>query len=64
MNNFSNEDHDVMTRKQAAAYLQFCTTVLDRSNIPHIKFGRLVRYKKADIDKWIKEKAVKTGGTV
>lgn len=64
MNNFTDEKYDLMTRKQAAAYLQICTTVLDRSNIPHIKFGRLVRYKKADIDKWLEEKAVKAGGTV
>lgn len=54
----------VFTRAQAAEYLGVTKRLLDHwawtglQNIPYIKYGKLVRYLKSDLDKWIESKRV------
>jgi len=49
---------DLLTREQAAEYLQVSVRNLDRWHAkrygpPRCKIGRLVRYRKSSIDRWI-----------
>ena len=50
---------ELLTRKQAADYLGVSKSTLDvwactgRYNLPFIKVGRLVKYRKADLDSWL-----------
>ncbi len=54
-----NSRSDLLTRREAAAYLGVCEQTLavwkctKRHSIPCIKIGRLVRYRKADLDAFI-----------
>jgi predicted DNA-binding transcriptional regulator AlpA len=47
----------VLTRNQASAYLKICKNNLDALAIPKIHVGRSIRYRKADIDTWLKKTA-------
>ncbi len=57
----------LLTRKEAAAYLGIAEMTLSiwkstgRYNLPVVKVGRLVRYKKSDLDAFIDRRT--TGGT-
>ena len=50
---------DLLSRKQAAAYLGLSEQTLaiwkctGRYNLPYVKLGRLVKYRKADLDAFI-----------
>ena len=50
---------DLLTRQQAAEYLGLKTQTLavwattHRYNLPFIKIGAVVRYRKADLDAWL-----------
>ncbi|GMO27592.1 MAG: hypothetical protein Ta2B_08280 [Termitinemataceae bacterium] len=46
---------ELLTRKQAAAYLTLCITSLERLGIPHTQLGRRVLYRKSTLDKWIEQ---------
>jgi excisionase family DNA binding protein len=52
------ESH-LLTRKQAAAYLNLPKSVLDadvsrkRLNLPEIRCGRYIRYRLADLESWL-----------
>ena len=52
---------EVMSRKEAAAYLCIGKSTLDKLNIPKIQIRRRVLFKKEVIDKWL---AVNTDGKV
>lgn len=49
----------LMTIKQASEYLQIKVKTLyawaESGDIPHYKLGRLIRFKKSDIDSWLEE---------
>jgi len=53
---------DVMTRAQAANYLGVKPQTLavwatkQRHKIPFSKSGRFVRYRRADLDKWLEDR--------
>ena len=49
------ETADILSRKQAAAFLGLCLTTLDRLNIPRIKVRKRVLYKRAVLEKWLDE---------
>lgn len=58
------EDLTLLDRKQAAALLTLSVRTLDRyvtqRLVPYVKFpGGAVRFKKADLLKWIEKKTVK-----
>ncbi|ULQ59174.1 helix-turn-helix domain-containing protein [Brucepastera parasyntrophica] len=44
---------NLLTRKQAAGYLQVCLTTFDRLSVPKIRFGRCVRFRKTDLQAFI-----------
>jgi hypothetical protein len=44
---------DVLSRKEAAAYLGICLTTLDRLNIQKTKIRHRVLYKRVVLNKWI-----------
>ncbi len=50
----------LMTIQQASEYLQIKAKTLyawtESGEIPHYKIGRLIRFKKTDIDNWIEER--------
>ena len=54
----------VYTRAQAAEYLGVSKRILDHwawnksQDIPYLKIGKLVRYLKEDLDKWLESKRV------
>lgn len=58
---------DLMTRKQAAAYLGVTPGTLavwktkHRYSLPMIKVGKLAKYRKADLDAWIESRRVVPG---
>lgn len=62
---------EIFTRAQAADYLGVTKRYLDMqamhcTDLPMYRLGRLVRYRKADLDKWLETKKVtndKTKGT-
>lgn len=59
-----NNGSQLMTRKQAAAYLGVAEQTLavwkttHRYSVPCIKVGRLVRYRKSDLDAFILSRIV------
>ncbi len=59
---------DLLTRAQAAEYLSIQPQTLSvwastgRHNLPLIKVGRSVRYRRADLDRWLAERTVTTTG--
>ncbi len=59
-----NEERKVFTRAQAAEYLGLPKRRLDDwawnkvEEVPFFKLGKLVRYLKADLDKWLESKKV------
>ncbi len=58
----------LLTRREAAAYLGIAEMTLSiwkstgRYNLPVVKVGRLVRYKKSDLDAFIERRT--TGGKI
>lgn len=64
MNNTTGMNSVLLTTTQAAEYLNVsegtlavwrCTRTV---NVPHVKIGRLVRYRKCDLDAYIEENLV------
>lgn len=53
------EHQQLMSRKEAAAYLGLATQTLatwastKRHNLPYTRIGRLAKYRKADLDAFI-----------
>jgi len=46
---------DILSRKEAAAYLGICKATLDRLDIPRTKVGHRVMYKREVLKKWVNE---------
>ena len=44
---------DVLSRREAAAFLGICRNTLDRLDIPRTKIGRRVMFKRDVINKWL-----------
>jgi excisionase family DNA binding protein len=51
----TTQSKDVMSRKDAAAYIGIGKSTLDRLNIPKIQIRRRVLFKKETIDKWLEQ---------
>ena len=49
----TNIDGTVLTRGQAAAFLQVCINSLDKLPIPKIQAGRRVLYRRQAIEQWL-----------
>lgn len=60
----------LLTPREAAAYLRLSYRTLDtdrctrKLNIPFVKFGRAVRYRQADLDRFIESRMVGFEGGV
>ena len=46
---------DILSRREAAAYLGICRTSLDRLDIPRTRIGHRVMYKREVLKKWVDE---------
>jgi hypothetical protein len=57
MQNLLNHS-DILSRRQASEYMGICRASLDRLNLPRIKVGRRVLYKRASLQKWLSEHEV------
>jgi predicted DNA-binding transcriptional regulator AlpA len=44
---------DIMSRKEAAAFLGICRSTLDRLDIPRTKIGRRVMFNRVVLNKWV-----------
>ena len=61
---FLQTNRELLTRKEAAAYLGISEQTLavwkctGRYNLPCVKTGRLVKYRKADLDAFITKRTV------
>jgi len=53
MTTTANKTSDVLSRKEAAAYLTITRGTLDKLDIPKIQIRRRIVYKRADIDAWL-----------
>ena len=51
---------DIMSRREAAAFLGICTATLDRLDIPRTRVRHRVMYKREVIKKWIDDHTEKT----
>jgi excisionase family DNA binding protein len=57
--NFSRFDNELLSRREAAAYLGIAENTLaiwkssGRYGLPYIKLGRLVKYRRVDLDAFI-----------
>lgn len=61
---FDNSIHDatsLLDKKQLSNVLHISTGSIDRlvrrREIPHLKIGRLVRFRKNEIEKWLQERS-------
>jgi len=52
MNNDENTT-DILSRKQAAAFLGICLTTLDRLDIPRTRIRHRVMFKREVLNQWI-----------
>ena len=65
-NSFSKmfQKSDLLTRKEAAEYLGLTPRTLavwasvKRYNIPYVKIGRLVKYRRSDLESFIERRTV------
>ncbi|GHU78784.1 hypothetical protein FACS189462_3980 [Spirochaetia bacterium] len=56
--NTTQNTSDVLTRSETAAILKISLTTLDRiTEIPRIKLRRGVRFRRADLEKWLDRQA-------
>jgi len=53
MTNTNQPVKELMSRREAAAYLGICKTTLDRQDIAKTKIGRRVLYRREVLEKWI-----------
>lgn len=60
---------DLLTREEAAAYLGILAQTLavwasaQRYALPYVKVGRLVRYRRRDLDAFLEARTVGAGAT-
>ena len=51
---------DILSRREAAAFLGICKTTLDRLDIPRTRVGHRVMYKRVVLDKWVDDHTEKS----
>jgi len=49
----NSENVEILSRKEAAAFLGICRTTLDRLDIPRTKIRHRVMYKSDVLKKWV-----------
>lgn len=60
---------NLLDEKQAAEHLTVSPGTLSvwrstgRYNLPFVKVGRMVRYRRADLDAWLEDRVHETGAT-
>jgi excisionase family DNA binding protein len=60
----------LLTREEAARYLSIRPQTLAvwastrRYNIPYVRVGRAVRYRRSDLDAWLRERTVGEGSSM
>ena len=68
--NIISSGNDLLDDKAAAEYLSVARGTLGvwrstgRYNLPFLKVGRLVRYRRADLDAWLEKRLRESGATV
>lgn len=64
----SSSDDPLYPEPQAAEYLSLKPQTLavwrstGRYNLPYIRVGRLIRYRKSDLDRWLRDRTVRHTG--
>lgn len=64
MQNTTYDQSDLLNRKQAAKYLGVTAQTLaiwasvKRYDLPYVKVGRLVKYRRADLDAFIAKRTI------
>ncbi len=64
LNELLNRHSDLFTREQAADYLGVTSRTLavwacvKRYNLPYVKVGRLVKYRRTDLDEFIARRTI------
>jgi hypothetical protein len=53
---------DILSRREAAAYLGICRTTLDRLDIPKTRIRHRVMFKREVLNKWIDAHTEKSKG--
>jgi len=56
--NTNTTTNEILSRKEAAAFLGICLTTLDRLDIPQTKIRHRIMYKRDAINKWIDEHTI------
>ena len=51
----NSETIEILSRKEAAAFLGICLTTLDRLDIPKTKIRHRVMFKRDVLNKWVDE---------
>jgi hypothetical protein len=46
---------DILSRREAAAFLGVCRATLDRLGIPKTRIRHRVMYKRVELNKWVDE---------
>ena len=59
-NNFGTPD--VLSRKEAAAFLGICLTTLDRLDIPRTRVRHRVMFKRDVLNQWLDDHTAKPSG--
>lgn len=68
-NDIVNRTRELLDERQAAEYLTLSAGTLSvwrstgRYEIPFVKIGSRVRYKRAELEKWIESRTRSTGAT-
>lgn len=55
--NSYTETNDILSRKEAAAFLGICLTTLDRLDIPRVRLRHRVVFKRDVLHKWLDEQS-------
>jgi len=51
-----NNDTQLLTRKEAASFLKIGLSLFDKMEIPGIKIGRRVVFRKSALESWLAER--------
>ena len=53
---------DILSRREAAAFLGVCLTTLDRLDIPRTRIRQRVMYKRENLNRWVDDHTEKAKG--
>jgi len=51
----SDQTPELLTRREAASLIRVCLTSLDRMQLPVIRIGRRVFYRKSTLETWLSD---------